>query len=107
VSGIPANIGLDGDTKSCYAELLFLLYDHYIRLLKSSGATYRDLVKGAYGSSGEFTIFLNKLTGIEGRLNDSFRQSDPSDDYSAVISSIMEYSKMIRRTTIEKIYPAV
>lgn len=108
VSGIPANIGLNGDTKSCYAELLFLLYDHYIRLLKSSGGTYRDLVKGAYGSSGEFTIFLNKLTRIEGRLNESFRKPDVSnDDFTSVIKSIGEYSETIRRTTIEKIYPAV
>jgi hypothetical protein len=107
VAEIADTIGLNGDTKMYYTELLVALFDHYVRLLQASGGSYQELVKSAYGSSGEFTIFLNNLTRIEDRLNGSFRSpEDEKENFSAVVGSIREYSEHIRRATIEKIFAA-
>jgi hypothetical protein len=107
VAEIPDTIGLNGDTKKYYSELLVALFDHYVRLLQSSGESYQELVKSAYGSSSEFTVFLNNLTRIEDRLNGSFRSQDADrETFTAVIGSIREYSEKIRRATIEKIFAA-
>jgi hypothetical protein len=98
---------LNGDRKKYYSELLVALFDHYVRLLQSSGESYQELVKSAYGSSSEFTVFLNNLTRIEDRLNGSFRSQDADrETFTAVIGSIREYSEKIRRATIEKIFAA-
>ena len=107
VSEISGSIGLNGDTKKYYTELLVALFDHYVRLLHAPGGSYQELVKSAYGSSGEFTVFLNDLTRIEDRLNRSFRSQDAdSNNFADVVGSIKEYSENIRRATIEKIFAA-
>lgn len=107
VADIPGTIGLVGETKKLYGELLEALFDHYVRLLKSSGGSYNELVRAAYGASGEYAVFLNNLTRVEGRLNRSFQTPDAAeDDFSAVIGSIDEYSETIRRDSVEKIYSA-
>jgi hypothetical protein len=59
----------DGAIRRAQGREIDLLREHYLLLLRSSGRSYAELVKAAYGMSGAYRLFLNRLGRAEGEVN--------------------------------------
>ncbi len=72
-------------------NVLSLMKQHYRTLLEQSGNALEDLVRGAYGSSGAYRYYLNKLAEAEDVINRHLRENfHTSDEAGAVMSRIEE-----------------
>jgi hypothetical protein len=71
--------------------ILKLMEKHYRTLLEQPGGALEDLVRGAYGSSGAYRYYLNKLAEAEDETNRHLRENfHTSEESGAVMSRIEE-----------------
>ncbi|WP_045220826.1 NF038143 family protein [Desulfonatronum thioautotrophicum] len=89
------NVPLDSEQEIELADkqirVLSLMEKHYRTLLEQSGGTLEDLVRGAYGSSGTYRYYINKLVEAEEGINRHLRQNfHTSEESGAVMRRIEE-----------------
>jgi hypothetical protein len=71
------------------AEVEFLK-GHYRRLLTQRGATYVELIRGAYPTAGEYRDFLDRLARAEAGVHRAVLATRPGDEDSREVVSKME-----------------
>lgn len=72
-------------------RVLSLMEKHYRTLLEQSGNALEDLVRGAYGSSGAYRFYLNKLAEAEDEINRHLRENfHTSEESGSVMNRIEE-----------------
>ncbi len=99
--------GLKGKALEKYADLLLVLAEHYIPLLKADGDTYSALIKAAYSNNKtNLLLFFNQLGKAEKTLNKALAPKLKKSNASAVeiIKKMEKYSEILRREDIKDIY---
>ncbi|SDB22269.1 hypothetical protein SAMN05660653_01079 [Desulfonatronum thiosulfatophilum] len=71
-------------------NVLKLMEEHYREMLGQQGATLEELVRGAYGSSGEYRYYLNKLAAAEDEISRHLRENFHSSDESGSVMDRIE-----------------
>lgn len=89
------DVPLESETERALAvkqiAVLKLMEKHYRTLLEQSGNALEDLVRGAYGSSGAYRFYLNKLAEAEDEINRHLRENfHTSEESGSVMSRIEE-----------------
>lgn len=82
-----------------------LLKAHYERLLRQQGSSYQAVLKKAYGSSGEYRLFLNKLAEAEEEVQDAvLRAYHPSPEAQAVTKKMQKVAHALREEEIKAFF---
>lgn len=61
--------GLPAEARGPYGELLTLLVEHYVDLLRAEGSDFESLVRSAYRTRTNYLLFVSRLTRCEQTLN--------------------------------------
>ena len=81
-----------------------LLFDHYRRLLSAEGQDYDALIRSAYGSRKNYSMFHEQLQSAEKKVSDAARQTlGAKADVNALLD-IEKATEEIRQSRIEKIF---
>ena len=81
------------------------LREHYLLLLKSRGKSYPELLRNAYGTSGEYRHFLNRLIRAEEAVNRAVLEvHHPGPEAREVVERMERQSERLRELEIEKIF---
>jgi hypothetical protein len=84
---------------------LDLLMDHYSRMLGSPGQDYAEMLRGAYGTSGEYRFFLNRLTRVEEEINRAVLEVDhPTEEARDVVERMQRYSDRLREEELTRVF---
>jgi hypothetical protein len=84
---------------------LDLLREHYLLLLKSPGTSYPELLVNAYGTSGAYRSFLNKLIRAEEEVNRAVLSvHHPGAEAQEVVERMDRASERLREQEIEEIF---
>jgi hypothetical protein len=104
-SGFPPSQDQSQMIREKQYQELDLLKQHYFLMLKSPGNSYPELLRKAYGTSGAYRIFLNRLTKAEKEVNKAVLKSHhPTPEAQDVVERIERYSDQLREMEIEKIF---
>ncbi len=104
---------LVSDKKGVYSERIRqkqlkeidLLTDHYLKLLEAEGKDYGALVKNAYKTRENYTIFLNQLKKAEKEVNRAALQTLDKSEIAHEITSGMEKAvDRMRQAEAEKVF---
>ena len=88
------------------ADVLAVLVNHYIDLMRADGEDFQALVRRAYKNRTNFLLFINQLNQAEKTLNSALEPhlAQTSGDVSDIIRLIDLHSEKIRREISEKIF---
>jgi len=88
------------------ADVLAVLVDHYIDLLRADGENFHALVRSAYRNQTNFLLFINRLNQAEKALNRALEPhlSQDSGDVNDIIHLINLHSEKIRKELSKKIF---
>jgi len=81
-----------------------LLFDHYCTLLSGEGQDYDALMRSAYGSLKNYTIFHEQLKSAEKKVSDAARQTLGAKADVEALLRIEKATEEIRQSRIEKIF---
>jgi len=81
-----------------------LLFDHYRTLLSAEGQDFDALMRSAYGSRKNYSIFHEKLKSAEKKVSDAARQTLGANAEVDTLLSIEKATEEIRQLRIEKIF---
>lgn len=106
-SSLANQADLKGNAVALYANLLQVLAEHYVSLLRAEGESFQDLIQSAYGHKrSNFFLFIDQLTKTEKALN-TVLLSQLSHDQEGVNSTIKKMetgSGMLHRADAELIF---
>lgn len=71
VQGLTALRLLSEELKNMYIDLIKLLIEHYEKLMKADGNTYAGLLNEAYSGRDQYEAFLNKLSSLERKIDNT------------------------------------
>jgi hypothetical protein len=95
----------DGAIRRTQYHELDLLREHYLLLLRSRGGSYAELVKTAYGMSGTYRFFLNRLRRAEGEVNRAVLEAHhPTPEARDVAERMERFSEQLREMEMERIF---
>ena len=100
------------ETKGIYSETIRrqqmkeidLLFDHYRTLLSAEGQDYDALMRSAYGSLKNYTIFHEQLKSAEKKVSDAARQTLGAKADVEALLKIEKATEEIRLSQINKIF---
>jgi hypothetical protein len=103
---LAAKAGLPPDARQRFTEMLAILVEHYIVLLRSEGNNYQALLLNAYRSHDNYSAFINRLNEAEKALNLALtpQLTESVKEVGDVVRSIEMYSGKIRRAAGEKYF---
>jgi hypothetical protein len=81
-----------------------LLFDHYCTLLSGEGQDYDALMRSAYGSLKNYSIFHEQLKSAEKKVSDAARQTLGAKADVETLLKIEKATEEIRLSQIEKIF---
>ena len=81
-----------------------LLFDHYHTLLSAEGQDYDALMRSAYGSRKNYSIFLEQLKSAEKKVSNAARQTLGSKTDIDTLLAIENVTEEIRQSQIERIF---
>lgn len=82
-----------------------ILYDHYIKLLKSTGESYEDLIKNSYITELEYREFIKRLNIAEQEVYDQVLiLSNSNECFKNTISKIKYIVSNLREEEIKKLF---
>jgi hypothetical protein len=89
------------------ADVLAILVDHFIGLLRSEGETFNTLVRSAYQNRTNYLLFINQLNQAEKILNAALEPhlAATTENIIEVIRLIEVHSEKLRRKSAEEIFP--
>jgi hypothetical protein len=101
--------GPDPEEKKAMRQKQFeevdILKQHYLLLLQATGSSYPALMKDAYGTSGDYRSFLNRLFRAEEEVNQAVLQSlQPTDEAREVVGRMEKISELLREEEIKEIF---
>jgi hypothetical protein len=103
-SGVQAHDKSQAIREKQYREL-DLLKEHYLRLLENPGKSYPELLRNAYGTSGEYRLFLNRLIKSEEEVNRAVLDvNQPDGEAQDVVERMQRHSEELREMEIAKIF---
>ncbi|GAB6060972.1 NF038143 family protein [Desulfonatronum parangueonense] len=70
--------------------VLKLMEEHYREMLGQQGTTLEELIRGAYGSSGAYRYYLNKLIAAEDEINNHLRKNFHTSEESGSVMNRIE-----------------
>jgi hypothetical protein len=100
------------ETQGIYSETILqqqmneidLLFDHYCTLLSAEGQDYDALMRGAYGSLKNYSIFHERLKSAEKKVSDAARQTLGAKADIDRLLRIEKATEEIRQSQINKIF---
>ncbi len=104
---IAQKVNLSPTAQGKYADLMAVLADHYLHLLKVNGDSFEALVKSAYGNSRtNFLLFINQLKQAEKMLNQALmpKLNKTQKGAETIINKMEEGSNILRRELAEEIF---
>jgi hypothetical protein len=107
---ISALTGLLSDEKAAAergkkSEEMEILRQHYLLLLENEGSSYGALLRNAYGSSGDYRLFLNRLHKAEKEVNAAIVQiSPPTSKACEVVERMENLSEKLREMEFKEIF---
>ena len=81
-----------------------LLIDHYYRLLNAEGKDHPSMVKNAYGTRKDYTVFLKQLEQVEKEVNRAATQTLRMSSAPDIVSEMEEATERIRSAEVERIF---
>ena len=81
-----------------------LLFDHYCMLLSGEGQDYDALVRSAYGSRKNYSLFHERLKSAEKKVSDAARQTLGAKADVEALLKIEKATEEIRLSQINKIF---
>lgn len=82
-------------------EVIDILVDHYLKLLKASGDTYEELIKNTYGNRHDFVAFIGQLAESEESLNKAILERVGGNE--RVREKILAERDQVKRLTEKKV----
>lgn len=84
------------------------LFDHYLKLMQASGATFEDLIRSAYENKEDYEGFLKKLeekeTAVIQAALSSMRKASKKER-TEWFNKVQKLNRQSRRQEVENIYP--
>jgi len=84
-----------------------LLIDHYYRLFNAEGKDYPSMVKNAYGTRKDYTVFLKQLEQVEKEVNRAATQTLRTSSAPDIVSKMEEATDRMRAAEVERIFGGV
>jgi hypothetical protein len=81
-----------------------VLFDHYRMLLRAEGQDYDALMRSAYGSRKNYSIFYEQLKSAEKKVADAARQTLGTKADVDRLLKIEKATEEIRQSRVEKIF---
>jgi hypothetical protein len=82
-------------------EVIDMLVDHYLKLLKTSGDTYEELINNAYGNRHDFLAFLGQLAESDESLDKAILEKVGGNE--KVREKILAEREQVKRLTEKKV----
>jgi hypothetical protein len=81
--------------------------DHYQDLLRATGSSFDEMVRGVYRSRTDYLLFCNRLGQVERRFNAALRPglSDNSGSVAEIIARMEQGCDSLRRAHCERVFP--
>jgi hypothetical protein len=97
---------MNSEAREKQAEVLTILVEHYINLMKTDGEDFASLIRAAYGSLTDYLLFLNRLNQAEQEVNKALKPDleEPDEVINDIVSNMEVVSERLRRETAEIIF---
>jgi hypothetical protein len=97
--------GLPDSLEKPYASWLRSLVDYYMDLLAADGDSFEALVRSAYRNRTGYLLILNRLNTVEKEFYTALKpRLAATEGADAVIATIEEQSRRLRRELAERIF---
>lgn len=89
-----------------YTELLSILTEHYMMLLKTTGRDYGSMIRDVFHNQTNCLLFFSQLNQAEKALNNALRQqlNQDHEGVDEVIHAMQNHSETIRKEISRKIF---
>jgi hypothetical protein len=105
IDQIARDSGLLDVLEKPYASWLRTLVDYYMELLAADGNSFEALVRSAYRNRTNFLLTLNRLNTVEKEFYNALKpRLAATEGAAAVIATIEEQSRRLRRELAEQIF---
>ena len=97
--------GIAADIQPLMQDLLGVLIEHFMTLLKADGGDRDSLVRSSYGSGTAYLLAMNRLNAAERKLYDalSIRLQEQQEGANGIVASIEAESERLRREEAHRI----
>jgi cell division protein ZapA (FtsZ GTPase activity inhibitor) len=94
------------DIRGHQAEVLALLVNHYVILLRSDGEDYESLIRSAYRDQTNYLLFINRLNQAEKKRDSALQPhlQKTHEDIESVVNTIQQQSEKLRRESAQMIF---
>jgi len=97
--------GLTDALEKPYASWLRALVDYYLDLLSANGDSFDALVRATYHNRTNYLLTLNRLSTVEKEFYTALKpQLAATEGAAAVVATIEEHSRRLRRDLAEQIF---
>jgi zona occludens toxin (predicted ATPase) len=105
IDQIAGQTGLMSVLERPYASWLKALVDYYTDLLAATGDSFESLVRSAYRNRTNYLLTLNRLNTVEKDFYAALKpQMAATEGAAAIIATIEEHSRRLRRELAESIF---
>ena len=106
IEGLSRLSSLPEEVLSPNGDVLRILVDHYVDLLRSEGECFDALMRAAYKSKTNYLLFVSQLNRAEKRLNAALEPhlSETTEAVDRIMHDIETHSETIRRGTADVIF---
>jgi hypothetical protein len=100
LSNLPAGI------REQLSEVLAVLVEHYIILLRANGRDFESLVRSAYRNQMNYLLFINRLNNTEKLLYTALMPhlNETNDNINDIVSAIEFHSIKLRKESADRIF---
>ena len=103
------DIDLGSEKQSRLAEkqvaVIRVMEKHYVKLLKSPGQNFEELLRKAYPTQGDYRLYLNKMEKPEGDLYDYLYRKVHKDEASRkVIKAIRKFAQKMHEQELRHFF---
>jgi len=104
---VAAQMSMPEEARDPYGDLLSVLIDHFVGLLRAEGEDIDSLLRSAYRSRTDYLLFFNRLSRAEKRLNAALEPhlSREHREIGETIRRIEEISEQMRREEAGRVFP--
>jgi hypothetical protein len=107
VKSIAEQMPMLPETRTLYCNLLSVLVDHYVELLRAEGENIDSLLRSVYRSRTDYLLFFNQLSQAEKQLNSALRPhlAKEHQGIEQAITRIEKISESMRREEVLRVFP--
>ncbi len=106
LEGLSRLSNLPDDVRTCNTDVLRILFEHYVELLRSEGNSFDTLIRTAYKTKANYLLYVNQLNQAEKRLNAAIEPhlAETNEQVARITGAIALHTDAIRREAADKIF---